>query len=185
MRKTQNKTDNDTSWEALAVLAQGGDKRAYSALLAQILPYIKMRLVSGLSNADWLDDIAQDVLVSVHKSLYSYGGDRPFKPWLNSIIQFRRTDFLRQHYKLRDTKLSSAENRDIFSENVTNQPDFIELKGIEDAIKDIPDVQRKIFTMMKVEGYSAKEVAQEMDMSESAVKVSAHRTANKLKDILG
>ena len=41
-----------------------------------------------------------------------------------------------------------------------------------------------MFTMMKVEGYTAKEVAQKMDMTESAVKVSVHRTMIKLKEIL-
>ena len=41
-----------------------------------------------------------------------------------------------------------------------------------------------IFTMIKIEGYTAKEVANTMGVSESAVKVAAHRTSIKLKGIL-
>lgn len=172
-------------WKDLATKAQSGDKRAYTALLTDILPFIKARLAGGLSNPDWVEDIAQEVLISVHKSLNSYSSDRPFKPWLNAIIQFRRTDLLRKHYRDKNTKERSRENIDIFGQNVTFQATSGELKDIEKAIASLPVKQQKIFRMMKVEGYSAKEVASEMDMSVSAVKVAAHRTTNKLKDMLG
>ena len=59
------------------------------------------------------------------------------------------------------------------------------MKDIESALADLPENQRKVFEMIKIHGYSAKEVADEMGMSVSAVKVSAHRTMNKLKDRLG
>ena len=53
------------------------------------------------------------------------------------------------------------------------------------TLADLPDKQRKVFELIKLHGYSAQEVADEMGMSVSAVKVSAHRTMNKLKDRLG
>ncbi len=172
-------------WKELAALAQGGDKRAYSELLSTIVPFIKARISPQLANPDWVDDITQDVLISVHKSLHSYSPDRPFTPWLMAVVQFRKTDFLRKHYKSRDLKQASHENAEIFSKNVTNSAHTGELKDIEAALESLPENQQKIFKMMKVEGYSAKEVAKEMDMSVSAVKVSAHRTTHKLKDMLG
>lgn len=180
----QNTRQNE-EWSALAVRAQGGDKRAYAQLLNELVPFIKGRITGGLANSDWVDDVTQDVLISVHKSLNTYSVDRPFKPWLSAIIQFRRTDFLRKHYKSKKIKESSAENTEIFEQHVTSVGHAGELKDIEGAIATLPEKQQKIFTMMKVEGYSAKEVAAEMDMSVSAVKVSAHRTAAKLKEMLG
>ncbi len=174
----------DELWQALAAEAQSGDKRAYASLLHDISPFIKSVIANSLSNQDWVDDITQDVLISVHKSLNSYSPDRPFKPWLKAIIQFRRTDLLRKHYKDKRTKESAQENTDIFSQNVTFQATSGELKDIEKALDTLPDKQKTIFRMMKIEGYSAKEVASKMDMSVSAVKVTAHRTTNKLKDIL-
>lgn len=172
-------------WADLAHKAQGGDKRAYTKLLTDILPFIKYRIAGGLANPDWADDIAQDVLISVHKSLATYSADRPFKPWLNAIIQFRKTDFLRKHYKVKKVKESVQGNVEIFSQNVTFQEGLYELKDIQSAIASLPAKQQKIFKMMKVEGYSAKEVAADMEMSVSAVKVSAHRAASKLREILG
>ncbi len=180
-----NEFSKDDLWKNLALLAQNGDKEAYSELLRDIIPFVKASLSGTLANPDWIEDISQEVLISVHKSLHSYSNDRPFKPWLNAIIKFRRTDFLRKHYKSRKTKEATQDSIEIFEQNVTFQDTSGELKDIEDAISALPEKQQKIFKMMKIEGYSAKEVANEMDMSVSAVKVAAHRTTNKLKDMLG
>lgn len=171
-------------WRNLAIKAQKGDSRAYATLLKDILPYTKAALNGALANPDWVEDIAQEVLISVHKSLSTYSPDRPFKPWLQAIIQFRKTDYLRQHYKNRRAKTSAQEDTEIFAKSVTSTGHIGESKDIEDALATLSEPQRKIFKMMKIEGYSAKEIAQRMGMTESAVKVSAHRSQNKLKGYL-
>ncbi|HBR69933.1 MAG TPA: RNA polymerase subunit sigma-24 [Rhodospirillaceae bacterium] len=68
---------------------------------------------------------------------------------------------------------------------VTDPAHAGELKDIEDALASLPDKQRKVFELMKIKGYSASEVASEMGMTVTAVKVSAHRAAAKLKEALG
>lgn len=172
------------NWSILARQSQNGDKRAYSVLLGAISSYIRNYLVGGLANPDWADDITQDALISIHKALKTYSPDRPFKPWMMAIVSFRRTDFLRKHYGRHADKATSLDNPDFLSEHVTNPQHVGEYKDIEAALDNIPEKQRQIFTKMKIEGYTAKEIANELGMSESAVKVSAHRTANKLKDVL-
>jgi len=171
-------------WAELAVAAQNGDKRAYEALLKDLAPYIKNVIIGSLANSDWADDIVQEVLISVHKSLHTYSGKRPFKPWLGAIINFRRADFLRRHYGARGDKRTSLENPEFTASHVTNPVHAGELKDIEAALAGLPEKQRKVFEMMKIKGHTAKEVANEMGMSVTAVKVSAHRTTKKLKDQL-
>lgn len=172
-------------WQALAVKAQGGDRRAYHRLLSEIHPYVRNILAGRLANPDWADDIAQDVLVSVHKSLHTYSADRPFRPWLLAIMNFRRTDFLRKHYRSRADRQAVLEQADFEESNVTAPAHAGELKDIEAALNELPPEQREIFTMIKLEGRSAQEVADQLGMSISAVKVSAHRSQKKLQDKLG
>jgi len=172
-------------WTEWAVSAQGGDKRAYNQLLSAIAPYIRNVIIKTLSNQDAAEDIMQEVLISVHKSLASYSPDRPFKPWLMAIVNFRRTDYLRKHYAQRQDKTTTTdENYEFEAENVTNPTHVGELKDIEAALEGLSEDHRKIFQMIKIEGYTAKEVANEMGMKESAVKVSAHRTMKKLQEKL-
>ena len=70
------------------------------------------------------------------------------------------------------------------SADVTSPEDMTEYKNVEKALMTFPDKQQKIFRLIKIEGYSAAEVAEKMAMTESAVKVSAHRTLEKLKQNL-
>lgn len=181
MAINKNPTDE---WSLLAQAAQKGDEKSYHKLLSEIAPYIRNILIPSLSNADAADDVTQEVLISVHKSLSSYGPDRPFKPWLSSIINFRRTDYLRKYYSKKDDQKTSLDNPDYISQNVTDSTYTGELKDIETALEAVPEDHRKIFKMIKIEGYTAKEVANEMGMNESAVKVSAHRTMKKLQGML-
>jgi RNA polymerase sigma-70 factor (ECF subfamily) len=178
-----NSTSDD--WQEWAIAAQDGDKRAYNKLLSAIAPYIRNSIIKSLSNQDAAEDITQEVLISVHKSLSSYSPQRPFRPWLMAIVNFRRTDYLRKHYAQRQDKMTTTdENYEFEAENVTNPNNAGELKDIEAALEGLSEDHRKIFQMIKIEGYTAKEVANEMGMNESAVKVSAHRTMKKLQDKL-
>lgn len=172
---------HEDEWGALAVLAQSGDRRSFSKLLKEITPYIRSVLSGNLANPEWVDDVIQDVLVSVFKSLATYSTDRPFKPWLNAIISFRKTDFLRRYYKDRQHQKTSLENPEFIEKHVTNTAYVGELKDIEAALEALPEKQRQVFVMTKIHGYSAKEVARETGMSVSAIKVSVHRTLQKLK----
>lgn len=171
-------------WNEWAASAQGGDKRAYHALLKDIAPFIYKVVTPKLSNPSWADDVVQDVLLSVHKSLHTYSADKAFKPWLSAIIEFRRTDYLRKHYRKRDNQQTSIDNA-VFSDEFVTKPSVTgELKDIEAALQRFTDKQRTLFTMMRIEGYTAKEVAEKMDMTESAVKVSVHRMTKDLEAIL-
>jgi RNA polymerase sigma-70 factor (ECF subfamily) len=172
------------SWEKSVALAQKGDKKAYAALLRDIVPFIRACVAPRVANQDWLDDIVQEVLISVHKSLHTYSPDRPFRPWLSSIIQFRRTDFLRKHYSARADKQVSGDLLDFEDQYVTNPAFAGEWKDVEAFLRAIPQKQRDIFILHKIEGYTAQEVANRMDMTENAVKVSVHRTMGRLKAAL-
>lgn len=185
MAKSNNIQSQSDQWQAWVIAAQGGDKAAYRSLLNALAPYIRNVIIKSLSNQDAAEDIAQEVLISIHKSLHTYSAERPFKPWLMAIVNFRRADYLRKHYAQRQDKTSSTEDNLAFeAENVTNPTHLGELKDIERALDTLPQQQQRIFKMLKIEGYTAKEVANEVGMKESAVKVSAHRTMKKLQGLL-
>lgn len=180
----QNPTQGDT-WNEWAAKAQAGDKAAYTKLLRDIMPFIQKVIARRLANPDWVDDITQDALMSVHKSLKTYDPSQSFRPWLMAIVNFRRTDYLRKHYRIRDQKEKAASHALFIEDSVTTPTLAGELKDIERALKGLPAKQERIFRMVKIEGHTIADVAQQLDMTESAVKVSAHRTMKKLQDKLG
>ena len=169
MIKKISKNSNDKTrgqqWSEWAALAQKGDKKAYAALLQDIHPFIRSVIIGSLANPDWADDIVQEVLISVHKALKTYSPDRPFRPWLMSIISFRKSDYLRKHYAKARDRQTSLDDPEFQSTHVTEPVGAGEYKDIERVLSELPAKQRKIFEMIKIEGYSAQEVAKLMRMS--------------------
>lgn len=168
-------TIESTMREALA-----GDKRAYAQVLEQSVALLRPYLTKRLSHKSDIDDVLQEILLSVHKARHTYDGKRPFTPWLFAIARFRLHDYLRAHYKdqLRYAdELTDAEN--IFAQNVTETT--LTYESISEEIHRLPKKQAVILQMIHQQGYTAKEVADKTGMSESAVKVAAHRAYKVLK----
>ena len=181
----QGDTDDEQElrWAELARSAQTGDKKRYAQLLSELIPYIHGVLTPKLADTEWASDISQEILLSIHKSLHTYSPDRPFKPWLNAIINFRKTDFLRQYYKRQDNQKISTDDYVFVNSYVTDPAGVGEFKDIQKALENLSEDQRQVFVLLKIKGFSVREVAQKLEMSESAVKVSAHRTQKKLKEL--
>lgn len=176
-------TDHALRWQKLMAEAQTGNQNSYRQLLNEIAPFIHRILLKSLSRKDQAEDIVQEVLLSIHKAMATYDPERPFIPWMMAIVNFRRTDYLRSHYAARDNMSAPLEALDL--QDVTFDGHEGEYKDIETALTSLAPKQREVFDLVKMKGYSAKEVSEKTGMSVSAVKVSVHRSLQKLKERLG
>lgn len=174
------KTDD---FEALMKQAMNGDKRAYAVLLQETARFLRPYLAKRLNFAAEVDDLMQEILISIHKARHTYNGGRPYKPWAYAIARFRLQDYLRAHYAdhLRHAvELSGVENS--LFEPVTNSA--VTYESIRAEIEKLPPKQAAILKMMHQEGSTAREVAEKTGMKESAVKVMAHRACKLLRNKL-
>lgn len=172
--------DKTENLEALMKLALGGDKRAYADLLQETTRLLRPFLSKRLNFSTEVDDVLQEILISIHKARHTYDGNRSYKPWAYAIAKFRLQDYLRMHYAdhLRHAvELSEVEN--ILPEDVTESG--ISYESISGEIHKLPEKQATILRMMHQEGYTAREVAEKTGMTESAVKVAAHRAYKVLR----
>jgi RNA polymerase sigma-70 factor, ECF subfamily len=176
-------TDNTDNFAALMRQSINGDKRAYAELLQETSRFLRPFLAKRLSFTNEVDDLLQEILLSIHKARHTYDGNRPYKPWVYAIAQFRLQDYLRAHYsdQLRQAlEISELENN--LPENVTETT--ISYESISGEIQKLPQKQATILQLIHQEGYTAKEVAEKMGMNESAVKVAAHRAYKILREKL-
>mgnify|MGYP003386685599 CR=1 FL=1 len=168
------------SLEALMIDALAGDQKSYAQALEATSRFLRPYLAKRLNQPSEVEDVLQEILISIHKSRHSYDGKRPFKPWAYAIAKFRLSDFLRAHYSdtLRNTaELDAAEH--IAQYDVTENG--MTYESIKEEIAKLPGKQPKILHLLHHEGHTAKEVAAKMNMTETAVKVAAHRAYKVLK----
>lgn len=172
--------DHSEDLEALMRRSLAGDQRAYADLLRETARLLRPFLAKRLNFGSEVDDLLQEILLSLHKARHTYDGERPYKPWVYAIAKFRLQDYLRAHYadQLRHAvELSEVEND--LAAPVTKSD--ISYESISGEIEKLPPKQAAILQMMHQDGYTSKEVAARTGMKESAVKVAAHRAYKILR----
>lgn len=89
-------------WGRLMAAAQSGDSSAYARLLREILPYVRAIVRRHHSTPDRVEDVVQDVLLTIHRIRHTYDPSRPFTAWLGAITHRRSVDAIRR--KVRSTR---------------------------------------------------------------------------------
>jgi len=176
-------TETTDNLAALMRQSLAGDQRAYAELLRETSRMLRPFLTRRLSFESEVEDLLQEILISIHKARHTYDGNRPYKPWVYAIAKFRLQDYLRAHYAdhLRHA-VELSELEESLPEHVTETA--ISYESISGEVKKLPEKQATILQLMHQEGYTAKEVAEKMGMNESAVKVAAHRAYKILRSKL-
>ena len=89
--ETSSQTEEaDRRRAAWMVAAQAGDRAAYETLLRDCIPFIK-RVARGQGvQPDFIDDVVQETLVTVHRARQTYDPNRSFTAWLRTIAQTAR-----------------------------------------------------------------------------------------------
>lgn len=173
----QNK--NSDKYADLARLFRAEDAASYTLFLQTIAPLMRRLACRKLSPAD-AEDTCQEILISIHKARHTYDGERPIMPWLLAIAQFRINDCLRKTYAgSRHESVDIDELAEVLADVTKTGTDD---ESIENILKDVAEREQRILTMMHVDGYTAKETGAQLGMTESAVKVAAHRAIKKIRE---
>lgn len=173
-------TEQNDNLETLMRRSLAGDQRAYAGLLHETTRLLRPFLAKRLSIASEVDDLMQEILLSIHKARHTYDGNRPYKPWVYAIAKFRLQDHLRAHYsdQLRHA-LDFDELEEYLLEPVTES--LMSYESISGEVDKLPEKQAMILRFLHQDGYTAREVAEKTGMTESAVKVAAHRAYKVLR----
>ena len=176
--------DNTTHWPHLMEKAQQGDSAAYRQLLIEITPAIKRFLRARYFSPDHIEDISQEILLAIHGARHTFRPEQPFANWMYGIARHKMIDYLRRQVRQNANEISDDELVTFLADETNNPEDALSGKDLHMALEQLSDKQRRILLLTKVEGFSMAEVATKMRMSETAVKVTAHRGYKKLKEIL-
>lgn len=168
---------DDQSLSRLMGLAQGGDARAYRAVLAESQKWLT-RYFARRINPSAIDDLVQDTLVSVHRKRASFDATRPYLPWLAAIARFRWIDQLRRNYRANESELHDEMIAD------PHDPAVLAKIGLDRLLGFLPDGQAEAIRLVKIEGLSIAEAAAQTGQSEPLVKVNIHRGIKKMATLI-
>ena len=168
--------------------AQGGDTEAYVLLLKEITPRVR-QIVRGqrrFLKIEDIEDLVQDILLSLHAVRATYDPRRPFMPWLMAITRHRLADAARRHIRRAAHELQVENLPVTFSDERSNidSDGYRDPEALRQAIEDLSPAQRAAIEMLKLREMSLKEAAAARGTTIGALKVSVHRAIATLRKAL-
>lgn len=154
--------------------AQAGNSTSYETLLIEVNLILQSYLNSKIFNKSQVDDVIQETLMAVHKSRHTYDSNKSFMSWLLAIAHYKISDHLRSQFKYATQELDDTfmdPKTDALNSLIENQSYQI----INQALDELDHRPKEIVKLLKVEGLKVTEVAARMQLSESNIKVIAHR----------
>jgi RNA polymerase sigma-70 factor (ECF subfamily) len=171
---------------ALMIGAQNGDASAYTELLTMLAAAARQYARNRLGDVAWLDDVAQETLLTVHTARRTYDARRPFAPWFYAILSSRMIDVLRKERRVSAREIAVDVVPEPEPGGSSGRTDgAVDAGEIHAALEALPPRQREVVSALKLRDESVKEVSARLNMSPSAVKVTAHRGYRALRRLLG
>src|SRR5687768_1391852 len=168
--------------------AQAGDAEAYVELLQNITPRLRrvVRKQRHFLADEEIEDLVQDILLSLHSVRATYDPARPFMPWLLAIARNRLADGARRYSRTEAKEIRIDDLAVTFSAESTNTSAEVygDPDALRQAIQALPAGQRDAIEMLKLREMSLKEAAAATGMSVGALKVATHRAMNALRKLL-
>lgn len=174
-------------WEELMRAAQQGDHQAYHRLLKEVAPVVRRIASSRWGRFEGMEDLVQDVLLSIHSVRHTYDPGRPFMPWLATIIRNRMADTARRYARRAANEMAVEILPETFWDDGTNHrgEEIGDIDLLHRAIAGLPAGQRQAVTLLKLKEMSLKEAAAASGQSVAALKVAMHRALKSLRATMG
>ncbi len=177
----------DAEWSTLMVGAQAGDRVAYERLLRGCTPLIRRVVRRQGVPTDRIDDVAQEVLLTVHRARQTYDPSRSFSAWLCTIAQRRAIDALRSHGRRDRREVFAPLAYENHADPATEQQhgDASQGHAVRDALEQLPDGQREAIEALALRQLSLDEAATLTGKTKGALKVNMHRALKTLRARFG
>jgi len=180
---------NDDQLGSLMRAAQSGDSAAYLRLLHALTPRIRRVIARqrGFVGTEEVEDLVQDVLLSLHSVRATYDPSRPFMPWVLAIVRNRLVDGARRYARSSGREVHIDDADVTFSEAATNldREGPGDVEALRRAVGALPDGQRQAIELLKLQELSLKEAAAVSGSTVGALKVATHRAMAALRKALG
>jgi len=178
----------DEHLSRLMARAQQGDSNAYVTLLRAITPRVRqlVRARRGFLGETDVEDIVQEVLLSVHAVRATYDPARPLMPWLSAIVRHRLADAGRRHVRQSAHEIGVDDLDVTFQAPAANSREetFGDPDALAQAIRALPPGQRQAVELLKLRELSLKEASALTGMSIGALKIAMHRAITSLRRAL-
>lgn len=173
---------------SLVWLAQAGDEEAFTRLAERCHRQIHRWALGLTGDADDADDVTQEVLITLHRTLRSFEGRSRFTSWLYRITRNAALGLVRK--RQRSEKWEQRDERDqresVAVETVASDRTEALLGSevgevVKMLLRELPQQQRVVFDLVDLQGYTPTEVAEMLEMKAVTVRAHLHKGRRRIR----
>jgi RNA polymerase sigma-70 factor (ECF subfamily) len=189
-------TTDSRDQTALLAGLRGGDAASFAQVVGTWCAPMLAVARRLLNNEEDAKDCVQDGFITAFRKLDTFEGRSSIGTWLHRIVVNRAL------MKLRTRNRDSSESLDellprfddtghrlgrqsCFRSSVEELAERKEVQElVQRSIASLPDEYRAVVVLRDIEGYATREAAEELGLTESAVKVRLHRARAALRKMI-
>ncbi|CAN5220167.1 sigma-70 family RNA polymerase sigma factor [soil metagenome] len=166
-----------------------GDREYYRILVDKYSLMIFHVVRSFEKNEEEVKGIVQEIFVKAYTKMDTFGNRSKFSTWIYSIALNHCKDYAKnirrnnsRFSELEDSCIDNTESSDLQPDESIEQNES--RHALFSAIRKLSPEQSEPLLMKYRDGMSYKTISEQMDISESALKVRVHRARSELKRLL-
>jgi len=172
----------DDRWEELLSAAQAGDAAAYRDFLTNVTPFVRALARRRLRAEDAIEDVVQDVLLTVHRVRHTYEPGRPVAPWLAAIVARRSIDSLRKRGRGAAREIHDPIAYETFAEPDANKAEGYDYaKQLAKMMGELSPRQKEALELVKLKEMSLIEASAVSGQTVASLKVNIHRAIKRMR----
>ncbi|MEM6631299.1 MAG: RNA polymerase sigma factor [Bacteroidota bacterium] len=134
-----------------------------------------------LGNTSLAEDALQEAFISAFSKLHTYQGRASFGAWLKRIVINKCLSTIKKNRIQYESLEDHQYHIEDLVEELPKRESKIDPRKVHQAIKELPDGCRVIFTLYQMEGYDHKEISSILGITESTAKSQYHRAKKLLR----
>ena len=126
-------------------------------------------------------EILNDSFLKVFRNIKKFDEEKPFRPWLRTIIVNTAIDYYRKHARFEPVlEIENADNES-FDPDQIERLSFEEIKKLLDSL---PEIYRLVFNLYEIDGFTHQEIAVKLEITESTSRSYLARAKKKLRTLV-
>lgn len=169
----------------LITLLKQGDQTAYSYLYDHYGAALYGVILQMVKRQEVAEDILQEVFLKIYRNIGHYEKEKgKLYTWMFQITRNTAIDTLRSRDFRKSQKIQALDNN--VNDNTTENSNatYVDHLGLEKVLSALNKDQQKVIDLAYFNGYTQKEIAQELEVPLGTVKTRVRNALIELRKLL-
>ena len=178
------KKDNLRNEQEILQACKKNDPSAQKILFDQYAGRLLGICARYCPNMEDAKDALHEGFIKIFKQIDRFKGNSKLETWMTRIMINTAIDHFKKGLKYKFMEEDQLQTYDENVEIVFEEEEEIQLSDLYKVIEELPDGYRIIFNLYAIEGFTHKEIAQELNISEGTSKSQLARARKHLQKLL-